>query len=125
GRPRVTHENTRVRLESLTYAPPARIQSERTLPSVLSTRRRYDPMMRLTCLAALAALALLAGPARAELPRLIPRKALFGNPVKAAPRISPDGKRLSFLAPDDNDVLQVWVQTIGKDDARQVTSDKK
>ncbi len=50
---------------------------------------------------------------------------LFGNPVKASPRISPDGKRLSYLVPDKNNVLQVWIQTIGKDDARQVTSDKK
>src|SRR5262249_30668402 len=63
--------------------------------------------------------------ARADLPPLIPRKVLFGNPVKAAPRISPDGKRLAYLAPDKNDVLQVWVQTVGKDDAVQVTKDEK
>lgn len=62
---------------------------------------------------------------RAELPPLIPRQALFGNPVKASPQVAPDGKRLAFLAPDKNDVLQVWVQTIGKDDAKQVTQDKK
>jgi dipeptidyl aminopeptidase/acylaminoacyl peptidase len=62
---------------------------------------------------------------RAELPPLIPRKVLFGNPVKASPAVAPDGKRLAFLAPDKKDVLQVWVQTIGKDDAKQVTADKK
>src|SRR3984957_10016522 len=62
---------------------------------------------------------------RAEPPSLIPRKVLFGNPVKASPRISPDGKRLAYLAPDKNDVLQVWVQTLGKDAAKQVTADKK
>jgi len=62
---------------------------------------------------------------RAELPPLIPRKVLFGNPVRGAPRLSPDGKRLSYLAPDDKDVLQVWVQSIGKNDARKVTADKK
>src|SRR6516162_7340987 len=73
----------------------------------------------------LLALLVIQTPAGAELPKLIPRQVLFGNPVKAAPRISPDGKRLSYLAPDRNDVLQVWVQTIGKDDARQVTDDKK
>jgi dipeptidyl aminopeptidase/acylaminoacyl peptidase len=50
---------------------------------------------------------------------------LFGNPVKASPEISPDGKRLAFLAPDKNNVLQVWVQTLGKDDAKLVTADKK
>jgi dipeptidyl aminopeptidase/acylaminoacyl peptidase len=79
------------------------------------------------CACLLTALALLtpALPARAELPPLIPRKILFGNPEKAAPQISPDGKRLAYLAPDKKDVLQVWVQTVGKDDARQVTQDKK
>ncbi len=72
-----------------------------------------------------ASLLLASLPARAELPPLIPRKVLFGNPVKVSPAISPDGKRLAYLAPDAKDVLQVWVQTIGKDDARQVTKDKK
>src|SRR5262245_3817259 len=66
-----------------------------------------------------------AGFARADLPTLIPRQVLFGNPVKTGAAISPDGKLLSFLAPDDKDVLQVWVQTVGKDDARKVTDDKK
>jgi dipeptidyl aminopeptidase/acylaminoacyl peptidase len=75
----------------------------------------------------LTGLALLAPalPARAELPPLIPRQVLFGNPVKTAARISPDGKRLSYIAPDKKNVLQVWVQTIGKDDARAVTKDAK
>ncbi|GER86984.1 peptidase S9 [Dictyobacter vulcani] len=53
---------------------------------------------------------------------LLPRRILFGNPVKAAPRISPDGKRLAYLAPVDN-VLNVWVGTIGSDDAHPVTKD--
>src|SRR5262245_16098142 len=72
-------------------------------------------------------IALLAGldPARGELPPLIPRAVLFGNPTKASPRLSPDGKRLAYLAPDKKNVLQVWVQTVGKDDAKQVTNDKK
>ncbi len=43
----------------------------------------------------------------AETP-LIPRQQLFGNPTRAAPRISPDGTQLSFLAPVDG-VLNVWV----------------
>lgn len=65
------------------------------------------------------------GVIHAEAPPLIPRQVLFGNPVKASPQVSPDGTRLAYLAPDKKDVLQVWVQTIGKDDARQVTADKK
>lgn len=59
------------------------------------------------------------------LPPLIPREVLFGNPERTLPRISPDGKRLSWLAPDTRDVLQVWVKTIGMDDDRIVTADKK
>ena len=56
---------------------------------------------------------------------LIPRKVLFGNPDKAAARISPDGKLLSFLAPVDG-VLNVWVGPADKpDQAKPVTKDKK
>src|ERR671932_34279 len=75
----------------------------------------------------LSCLALLLVPAtvRAAEAPLIPRKVLFGNPVKASPRVSPDGKLLAYLAPDKKGVLQVWVQTVGKDDARKVTADEK
>src|SRR4051794_11631115 len=76
-------------------------------------------------LTALAGLLLQAAPARGDLPPLIPRKVLFGNPVKAAPQVSPDGKRLSYLAPDRKNVLQVWVKTLGREDDRQVTQDRK
>jgi dipeptidyl aminopeptidase/acylaminoacyl peptidase len=83
-------------------------------------------MLRLFLVLAVPALLLLpAAVVRGELPPLIPRKVLFGNPTKAAPQIAPDGKHLAFLAPDDKDVLQVWVQTVGKDDAKKVTADKK
>lgn len=54
---------------------------------------------------------------------LIPREVLFGNPVKASPRISPDGARLAYLAPSDKGVLNVWVRTIGQADDAQVTND--
>lgn len=56
-------------------------------------------------------------------PPLIPRDLLFGNPERAQARISPDGKRMSYLAPQD-DVLNVWVKTIGTDDDRVITDDK-
>jgi hypothetical protein len=42
-----------------------------------------------------------AGALRADAPPLIPREVLFGNPEKVSPRISPDGKRLAWIAPDD------------------------
>ncbi len=62
--------------------------------------------------------------ARAQLPPLIPREVLLGNPERTSPTISPDGKQLGWLAPDSHDVLQVWVQTLGKNDLRAVTAEK-
>ncbi len=53
---------------------------------------------------------------------LIPRSVLFGNPERSGAQISPDGTTLSWIAPRDG-VLNVWVQTIGADDARVVTDD--
>ena len=58
-------------------------------------------------------------------PPLIPREILFGNPEKMLPRISADGKRLAWIAPDARDVLQVWVKTMEREDDRIVTADKK
>ena len=59
---------------------------------------------------------------------LIPREVLFGNPEKVAPRLSPDGERLAYLAPKDG-VLNVWVGPVGRpaggDDFAPVTDDKK
>lgn len=56
---------------------------------------------------------------------LIDRHVLFGNPDKAAARLSPDGKQLSYLAPVDG-VLNVWVGPVDRPDAaRPVTRDKK
>lgn len=63
--------------------------------------------------------------AQGELPPLISRDLLFGNPERTSPALSPDGKRLAWLAPDTNNVLQVWVKTVGKDDDKVVTADKK
>lgn len=53
---------------------------------------------------------------------LIPRDILFGNPDKAQPRLSPDGERLSYIAPVDG-VLNVWVGSVGGDDFEPVTKD--
>ncbi|MDE2290507.1 MAG: S9 family peptidase [Elusimicrobia bacterium] len=56
---------------------------------------------------------------------LIPREQLFGNPVKAAPKVSPDGKRLAFLAPDEG-VLNVWLADSPRPDApaKPLTKDR-
>jgi Tol biopolymer transport system component len=55
--------------------------------------------------------------------QLIPREALFGNPERTSPQISPDGTQLGYLAPVDG-VLNVWIRTLGKSDDRAVTADK-
>jgi len=55
-------------------------------------------------------------------PKLIPKEALFGNPVKISPQMSPDGRLMAYLAPVNN-VLNVWTKTIGKADYRVVTRD--
>jgi len=55
---------------------------------------------------------------------LVPRKSFFGNPEKARVRLSPDGKRLAFVAPFEG-VLNIWVSP--DDDpakAKAVTFDK-
>lgn len=55
--------------------------------------------------------------------KLIPKKVLFGNPVKTSPQISPNAKMMSYLAPVDN-VLNVWIGEIGSDNYQSITSDK-
>jgi dipeptidyl aminopeptidase/acylaminoacyl peptidase len=86
------------------------------------SNRRFRAFVR--ALAVLFPLAT-SGLASAEAPPVIPRDVLFGNPERTQPRLSPDGKRLAWLAPDKKNVLQVWVKTIGKNDDKVVTADKK
>ena len=68
-------------------------------------------------------LLLFAASAQAELPALIPREVLFGNPQRLDPQISPDGSKLSWLAPDKNGVLNVWVSTIEGASPHPVTNE--
>ena len=82
-------------------------------------------LYRLTVAVMAALIFMSALPARADLPALIPRTVLFGPPVRATPRISPDGARLAYLAPAANGKLAIWVKTIGKDDDKMVASDPK
>jgi dipeptidyl aminopeptidase/acylaminoacyl peptidase len=75
-----------------------------------------------------AAMTLISGvaePATSSDVTLIPRSALFGNPVRTQARLSPDGKYVSFLAPKDG-FLNVWLAPYGKlGSAKAITSDSK
>jgi dipeptidyl aminopeptidase/acylaminoacyl peptidase len=72
--------------------------------------------------AASIAIAFLALSCAPDEPKLIPTGVLFGNPTKTMPGISPDAKRLAYVAPYDG-VLNVWVKTIGRTDDRAITRD--
>ena len=64
------------------------------------------------------------GPSFVQPPPLIPREILVGNPERASPQVSPDGKIISYLAPGKNNVLQIWLRTLGEQDDRQLTDQK-
>ena len=69
-----------------------------------------------------------APPQQAEPPEepapLIAREVIFGNPDRTSPRLSPDGKWLSYLAPDEG-VLNVWVApSADPKAAKPVTKDR-
>ncbi|QRO00997.1 S9 family peptidase [Archangium violaceum] len=92
-------------------------------------------MLRLNARALLLALTL-ALPASAEPPPLIPREILFGNPKDsppiadptsyAIPQLSPDGKSVAYLLPDEHNHVQVWVRSLeGNDKGKPVTSDPR
>ena len=51
---------------------------------------------------------------------LIPREVLFGNPTRTQPSISPDGRKLAYLAPLTN-VLNVWVGSIDDSNYQPIT----
>src|ERR1700730_16061178 len=56
---------------------------------------------------------------------LLPRHSLFGNPERISPRVSPDGTRLGWIAPDRG-VLNVWVAPVGRmEDGVVVTDDRE
>jgi dipeptidyl aminopeptidase/acylaminoacyl peptidase len=65
------------------------------------------------------------GGAAALPPPLIPRDVLFGNPERVSPQLSPDGRRLAYVAPREG-VQNVWVRgsAIDADDAVAVTDDR-
>jgi hypothetical protein len=71
----------------------------------------------------LALLSLCAFAAQAELPPLIPCEILFGNPARTDPKVSPDGAQLSWLAPNKNNVLNVWTSALDGANLRCITDE--
>ena len=57
------------------------------------------------------------------MPPLIPLRHLFDNPERALARLSPDGRRLSWVAPRDG-VMNVWVRDVAGGEAVPVTNDR-
>ena len=84
-----------------------------------------QPTFLAAAVAAVALSAAAAAPALAQPePPLIPRDVFFGNPDRAAVRVSPDGKHLSYAAPVDG-VLNLWVAPVDKpEEAKAITADK-
>ena len=59
-----------------------------------------------------------------ELPPLIPREVLFGNPEIMSVNLSPDGRWIAYLAPDQG-VLNLWVRDLdGQSPARVLTQQR-
>ncbi len=81
---------------------------------------------RRSCLTVMAAagIACNRNPAENKTVELIPREELFSDPERAAPTISPDGKKIAWLAPS-NGKRNIWVKTLGQDDDRVLTDDRK
>ncbi|HEY6301022.1 MAG TPA: alpha/beta fold hydrolase [Candidatus Binatus sp.] len=59
------------------------------------------------------------------MPPLIPRAVLLANPRRSQPVLSPDGIRIAYLAPNERDVLQIWVRTLGQSDDRCVSAEPR
>src|SRR5438046_7750848 len=62
--------------------------------------------------------------ARSELPPLIPREIMFANPARTDPKVSPDGSQLSWLAPYERNVLNVWTGALDGGNAHCVTHER-
>jgi hypothetical protein len=62
-------------------------------------------------------------PDESEVQPLTPRELLFGNPERWQATLSPDGRRMAWLAPDARGVRQVWVRTLDVDDEHCMTND--
>ena len=83
---------------------------------------KLRPIAVALAVAALVAVAHAGEPAKGK--TLIPRDVLFGNPDRAAVRLSPDGKQLAYIAPLDG-VMNIWVAPAADPNAaKAITHDK-
>jgi RNA polymerase sigma factor (sigma-70 family) len=62
--------------------------------------------------------------ASSDLQEIIPRELLFSEPLRCNPKISPDGTKLAYIA-SVNNIMNLWIKTIDKDDDRVITDFKK
>jgi dipeptidyl aminopeptidase/acylaminoacyl peptidase len=60
----------------------------------------------------------------AELPPLLPRVLILEDADRTLPKLSPDGKRLAYVASVDG-VPNIWIKTLGRNDDRVVTHDSR
>src|SRR5437773_2198683 len=70
-----------------------------------------------------AAVSVCAFSVHAEMPALIPCEILFGNPERTEPQVSPDGSQVSWLAPDQNNTLNVWTSALDGANPRCMTNE--
>jgi dipeptidyl aminopeptidase/acylaminoacyl peptidase len=61
---------------------------------------------------------------RAQLPPLIPRAIILEESERGNPALSPDGRKVAYIAPFDG-VGNIWVKTVGRNDDRAVTHNAK
>ena len=93
--------------------------------SVSIGRQSFRRSKRGVAIAGLTTLAILAAAplTYAELPPLIPREVFFPKPATMQSlRLSPDGRLLSYIGPDDADTPQLWVRDLGDGSNRQLTN---
>ncbi len=89
-------------------------------PLAATPRRRLllaAPFLSLVALTALPALG------RAAPPDLLPRSALFSDPPRHYPQVSPNGARLGWLEPDERGILQIRIGAL--DGGKAVTAEAR
>lgn len=70
-------------------------------------------------------LTLLAVITRCAFSELIPRDLLFSNPKYSAVSLSPDGRAIGYLAPDNNGISNIFRKCVTCKHAEQITFEKK